>query len=80
MTLEKYEEHEYYCHLPKCQNSMCGVGTEKLIVHKQDDEEEHKFCSEMCKFSHIFQRLVKKKYASGRIMRMVSWFCEKHFY
>jgi hypothetical protein len=35
MTLEKYEEHEYYCHLPKCQNIMCGMGSEKLIYVKQ---------------------------------------------
>jgi hypothetical protein len=32
MTLEKYEEHEYYCHLPKCQNPKCGMGSEKLII------------------------------------------------
>ena len=32
MNLDKYEEHEYYCHLPKCQNSMCGKGSEKLII------------------------------------------------
>jgi len=31
MTLEKYEEHEYYCQLPKCQNPLCNIGTEKLI-------------------------------------------------
>jgi hypothetical protein len=31
MSLEKYEEHEYYCYLPKCQNPLCGVGSEKLI-------------------------------------------------
>ena len=31
MSLEKYEEHEYYCHLPKCQNPLCNVGSEKLI-------------------------------------------------
>jgi hypothetical protein len=34
MTLDKYEEHEYYCHLPKCQNSLCGTGSEKLIEVK----------------------------------------------
>jgi hypothetical protein len=32
MTLEKYEEHEYYCQLPKCQNSICNIGTEKLVT------------------------------------------------
>jgi hypothetical protein len=31
MTLDKYEEHEYYCYLPKCQNSLCGTGSEKMI-------------------------------------------------
>lgn len=31
MTLEKYEEHEYYCDLPKCQNIKCKKGSEKLI-------------------------------------------------
>lgn len=32
MTLEKYEEHEYFCHLPKCQNTLCNVACEKLII------------------------------------------------
>ena len=32
MSLEKYEEHEYYCHLPKCQNHLCNVASEKLII------------------------------------------------
>jgi len=32
MSLEKYEEHEYYCYLPKCENNLCGVGSEKLII------------------------------------------------
>jgi hypothetical protein len=32
MTLEKYEDHEYYCYLPKCQNILCGQGSEKLII------------------------------------------------
>jgi hypothetical protein len=32
MSLEKYEDHEYYCHLPKCQNNLCGKGSEKLIT------------------------------------------------
>jgi hypothetical protein len=31
MTLDKYEEHEYYCYLPKCQNGLCGTGSEKMI-------------------------------------------------
>ena len=34
MSLEKYEDHEYYCHLPKCQNILCGVGSEKMIIVK----------------------------------------------
>lgn len=32
MTLEKYEEHEYYCDLPKCENKLCGMGSEKLFI------------------------------------------------
>lgn len=32
MTLELYEQHEYICHLPKCQNPLCGIGSEKLII------------------------------------------------
>ena len=32
MSLEKYEEHEFYCQLPKCQNNLCAIGTEKLIT------------------------------------------------
>ena len=32
MTLEKYESHEYYCFLPKCENKLCGIGTEKQIT------------------------------------------------
>jgi len=31
MSLEKYEDHEYFCLLPKCQNTLCSVGTEKLV-------------------------------------------------
>ena len=34
MTLDKYEEHEYYCYLPKCQNILCGMGSEKMITVK----------------------------------------------
>ena len=34
MTLEKYEEHEYYCQLPKCQNPLCSIGCERLIIVK----------------------------------------------
>jgi hypothetical protein len=32
MTLEKYEEHEYFCYLPKCQNSLCNIACEKLVI------------------------------------------------
>jgi hypothetical protein len=32
MALEKYEVHEYYCDLPKCENKLCGTGSEKLIT------------------------------------------------
>jgi hypothetical protein len=31
MNLEKYMDHEYYCYLPKCQNVLCNMGSEKLI-------------------------------------------------
>jgi len=31
MSLEKYEDHEFYCRLPKCQNTLCSIGTEKLV-------------------------------------------------
>ncbi len=32
MTLDKYEEHEFYCFLPKCMNVLCGKGTDKQII------------------------------------------------
>ena len=32
MNLEKYEEHEYICYLPKCQNYLCKQAYEKSIV------------------------------------------------
>jgi len=32
MTLDKYEEHEYYCQLPKCQNNFCSIPCERLIT------------------------------------------------
>lgn len=31
MTLEKYEDHEYICKLPKCQNELCKKSTEQPI-------------------------------------------------
>lgn len=31
MTLDKYDDHENYCFLPKCDNKFCGVGSDKLI-------------------------------------------------
>lgn len=32
MCLDKYEEHEFYCFLPKCQNVICGKGTDRQII------------------------------------------------
>lgn len=31
-SLDKYEEHEFYCFLPKCQNVLCGQGSDKQII------------------------------------------------
>ena len=31
-TLDKYEDHEFYCFLPKCQNNYCGKGSDKQIL------------------------------------------------
>lgn len=31
LTLDKYEEHEFYCFLPKCQNTLCGQGSDKQV-------------------------------------------------
>jgi len=31
-TLDKYEEHEFYCFLPKCQNTLCGKGSDKQVT------------------------------------------------
>lgn len=69
MTLEQYEEHESICDLPKCQNPKCGKGSEKLILvsiiyltikYKEEKTNiEMKFCTELCKYSFIFQQLVK---------------------
>lgn len=30
-SLDKYEEHEFYCFLPKCQNVLCGKGIDKQV-------------------------------------------------
>ena len=32
MTLGKYEQHKYYCDLPKCENNLCGAGSENLTT------------------------------------------------
>ena len=71
MSLEEYEEHEIICGLPKCDNIKCNKSTEKLILYKDNDEnKEYKFCSEMCKFSFIFQKLVKIKKPD----ELIDWF------
>lgn len=58
MNLEEYEDHEYLCGLPKCHNSICGLGSEKLNVFVIDDV-EYKFCDLMCNLSFIFQTKIK---------------------
>ncbi len=58
-TLDKYEEHETYCFLPKCENAFCKIGTNKLITYKPDNcDDEKRFCKDLCKFSYIFQEHV----------------------
>lgn len=57
MTLEKYEDHEYICALPKCENSLCGKGSdalERFILNTLSEEKEFMFCDYMCKISFIF--------------------------
>ena len=71
MTLEKYEDHEYVCGLPKCQNILCGQGSEKLQEFKID-EDNFLFCDLMCKISYIFQMSIK--YKSNE--EMIKWFHE----
>ena len=62
MSLEKYEDHEYYCFLPKCNNYLCGKGSEKQVFYKSDlSEEEKKFCTDLCKFSFVYQQSLLKK-------------------
>ena len=59
MSFEEYEKHEIICALPKCQNEKCRKGREHLILYKDSENKEHKFCSEMCKYSFIFQQKAK---------------------
>ena len=59
MTFEEYEKHESICHLPKCQNEKCKQVLKNPVIYKDQDENEHKFCSDMCKYSYIFQEKVK---------------------
>ena len=54
MTLEEYENHEYICGLPKCNNIICNIGSEKLVEFEIDSV-NYKFCDLMCKISYIFQ-------------------------
>lgn len=70
MKLEKYEEHELTCNLPKCQNPKCGKGSEKLILYIDETQTEFKFCSEMCKYSFIFQTIVK----TAKPDELCNWF------
>ena len=56
MTFEEYEKHEIICTLPKCQNEKCKKGREHLIIYKDQNDKEYRFCSEMCKYSFIFQQ------------------------
>lgn len=61
MTLEEYQKHEIICGLPKCQNKKCQKGSLKLIDYKDSKGVKKKFCSDMCKYSYIFQELLKKE-------------------
>eukprot|EP00340_Litonotus_pictus_P009060 CAMPEP_0170522364 /NCGR_PEP_ID=MMETSP0209-20121228/7779_1 /TAXON_ID=665100 ORGANISM="Litonotus pictus, Strain P1" /NCGR_SAMPLE_ID=MMETSP0209 /ASSEMBLY_ACC=CAM_ASM_000301 /LENGTH=306 /DNA_ID=CAMNT_0010809819 /DNA_START=219 /DNA_END=1139 /DNA_ORIENTATION=- len=58
MCLEEYEEHEYLCGLPKCQNDLCQVGSEKLVEFEVDNV-KLSFCDLMCKISYIFQKTIR---------------------
>lgn len=59
MSLEDYENHEYLCGFPKCDNALCQAASEKLIEFKLDNEPEpHKFCDIMCKISYQFQNVI----------------------
>ena len=59
MTFEEYEKHEGICHLPKCQNEKCKQVLKNISTYKDKDGKEHNFCSEMCKYSFIFQEKVQ---------------------
>jgi len=59
MKFEEYEKHEAICNLPKCQNEKCNRKLDKIILFKNKDGKEYKFCCEMCKYSFIFQQKVK---------------------
>lgn len=71
-TLDKYEEHEFYCFLPKCNNSFCKKKAETYVTvskilnkYKLDSgTKESRFCNENCKYSFIFQEKYKE-YSSG---------------
>ena len=71
MSLEKYELHESICGLPKCQNQKCLKRTEKQILYNDNNGNEYKFCSEMCKYSFIFQEKVKN---NTDINELCNWF------
>ena len=71
MSLEQYEEHEYICGLPKCQNELCQVGSEKLSQFIVNNT-EYKFCDLMCKISFIFQNSIINETPEG----MGKWFHE----
>lgn len=71
MTLEEFEGHEYLCGLPKCQNPLCQLGSEKLIEFKIE-EETFRFCDLMCKISYTFQ----KNIINLPKEEMISWFHE----
>ena len=70
MSLEEYEIHEEKCGLPKCENERCNKGSEKLIIYKDNNGKEYKFCSEMCKYSFIFQQIAK----NSKPDELIDWF------
>lgn len=54
--LDKYEEHEGYCFLPKCENKLCKQGSINPILYKNElSNEDLLFCKDLCKFNFIFQ-------------------------
>lgn len=71
MTLEKYEEHEKECDIPKCQNIKCLKPSEKTITFKDEiNKKDVQVCSEMCKYSYIFQQKIK----TLKTEEMIDWF------